>query len=141
MLKEFIKTQEEAHNAILGTIIADGSLCKARKKSYINKCYLEITHTNKNLDYLSQYVGSIAFRVVADMQIKQLLELTGPLVTSSANQPGKPVSNNIDQAVTYFGDSIDFYLDMGNLANREPSTIIKIENDKIIVLRDGAVKI
>lgn len=54
MLKEFIKTQEEANNAILGTIIADGSLCKARKKAYIDKCYLEITHTSKNLDYLKE---------------------------------------------------------------------------------------
>lgn len=54
MLKEFIKTEEEAKRALLGTIIADGSLCKARKKSYVDKCYLEITHTSKNLDYLKE---------------------------------------------------------------------------------------
>ena len=54
MLKEFIKTEEEAKRALLGTIIADGSLCKARNKSYRNKCYLEITHTSKNLDYLKE---------------------------------------------------------------------------------------
>lgn len=54
MLKEFIKTKEEARRALLGTIIADGSLCKARNKSYYKKCYLEITHTSKNLDYLKQ---------------------------------------------------------------------------------------
>lgn len=54
MLKEFIKTEEEAKRALLGTIIADGSLCKARNKSYRSKCYLEITHTSKNLDYLKE---------------------------------------------------------------------------------------
>lgn len=54
MLKEFIKTEEEARRALLGTIIADGSLCRARKVSYRNKCYLEITHTSKNLDYLKE---------------------------------------------------------------------------------------
>ncbi len=55
MLKEFIKTKEEARRALLGTILADGSLCKARKSgSYKKKCYLEITHTSKNLDYLRE---------------------------------------------------------------------------------------
>lgn len=54
MLKEFIKNEEYAKNAILGTIFADGSITKARKKSYIKKSYLEVTHTSKNLDYLKE---------------------------------------------------------------------------------------
>lgn len=54
MLKEFIKNEEYAKNAILGTIFADGSITKARKKSFIKKSYLEVTHTSKNLDYLKE---------------------------------------------------------------------------------------
>lgn len=54
MLKEFIKNEEYAKNALLGTIFADGSITKARKKSYIKKSYLEVTHTSKNLDYLKE---------------------------------------------------------------------------------------
>lgn len=55
MLKEFIKTEEEARRVLLGTILADGSLCKARLSgSYNKKCYLEITHTSKNLDYIRE---------------------------------------------------------------------------------------
>lgn len=50
MLKEFVKDLDYAKNAVLGTILADGSLSKQRN-GYKNS-YLEITHTSKNLDYL-----------------------------------------------------------------------------------------
>ena len=52
MLKEFTENKEILINSLLGTIFADGSICKARNKSYKDKAYLEITHTSKNLDYL-----------------------------------------------------------------------------------------
>jgi len=38
------------------------------------------------------------------------------------------------------GDKLDFYVDEGKLESL-PSTLIKIENRKIVVLREGAVKI
>lgn len=100
-----------------------------------------VIDVDKNLDYLSQDVGSVAFRVVADTKTKQLLELTGPLVTSSANQPGQPTSKNISEAISYFDNTVDFYFDVGTIASHNPSTIIKIDNDQITILRDGAVKI
>lgn len=52
MLKEFITSKKEAKKALMGTILADGYIQKARTKSYIHNTYLEITHTSKNLDYL-----------------------------------------------------------------------------------------
>ena len=52
MLKEFTENKEILINSLLGTIFADGSICKARNKSYKDKAYLEITHPSKNLDYL-----------------------------------------------------------------------------------------
>jgi L-threonylcarbamoyladenylate synthase len=93
---------------------------------------------NNSFKYLHQGVGSVAFRVVDDKNINEFLKLTGPLITSSANQPGMPVSKNIDEAIEYFGDSIDFYLDNGEATNNLPSTIIKIVDEKIIIIRQGA---
>lgn len=52
MLKEFIKDENEAKMALMGTILADGSIQKEKTVSYKNKTYIEITHTSKNLDYL-----------------------------------------------------------------------------------------
>lgn len=95
----------------------------------------------ENLDYLHQTTGRQAFRVVADKQLHKILEKTGPLVTSSANHPGKPGAVNIKQAQDYFKDKVDFYVDGGDLSGRAPSTIIRISDEGIDVIREGAVKI
>lgn len=96
----------------------------------------------ENLNYLHQETGRQAFRVVADERLQKLLAITGPLVTSSANQPGEPASMTVEQAYAYFEDSVDFYVDGGDLSGRAPSTIIKITDDGgIEIIRQGAVDI
>lgn len=54
-LSEFIHTDAEAKNALIGTILCDGSLSKNRRKDGTGgnvNAALEVTHTSKNLDYL-----------------------------------------------------------------------------------------
>jgi len=100
------------------------------------------TPLGENLNYLHQETGRQGFRVVADEKVRSVLEQTGPLVTSSANHPGKPGSVTVAEAIDYFGDRVDFYVDGGDLSGREPSTIIKIKDDGTIeVIRAGAVHI
>lgn len=48
-LKEFVEDQYEAEKAMIGTILADGSISYSRRNS---KGSLEVTHTARNLDYL-----------------------------------------------------------------------------------------
>jgi tRNA threonylcarbamoyl adenosine modification protein (Sua5/YciO/YrdC/YwlC family) len=93
------------------------------------------------LEYLHQGKMSLAVRIPADKQLHELLITTGPLLTSSANQPGEPVAAAIAQAKKYFGDEVDFYEDAGDLSSRQPSTIIRIIDDAIEVVRPGAVTI
>ncbi len=101
-----------------------------------------IVPTGDNLFYLHQTLGSLPFRIPADENFRKILEQTGPLATSSANQPGEPTSEQVEQAWQYFGDSVDFYVDGGNLSGKAPSTIIRFDKDgNIEVLRQGAVKI
>lgn len=90
--------------------------------------------------YLHQGLGDIAMRVVANDDIRHLLEQTGPLMTSSANHPGAPGATTMIEAWDYFQDKVDFYVDGGNLADRPPSTIVKFEaNGTLKILRQGAV--
>lgn len=71
-----------------------------------------------------------------------LLEQTGALMTSSANPPGQPTATSIEAAKQYFGESVDFYVDVGDLSDRPPSTIIGFgNNNQIVVHRHGAVDI
>ena len=134
-----------------GTVIA-ADLTQLRQLG-ISESYLEkagqwwpnplsiILPTGDEFTYLHQGVGDIAIRVVIDESLKQILEITGPLLTSSANQPGKPGSTTIAEAWNYFEDSIDFYVDGGDLSGRTPSTIIRLTNThEVEVIRAGAVK-
>ncbi len=93
------------------------------------------------LQYLHQGKLSLAVRIPDNKDIQALLEQTGPLLTSSANHPGEPTSTNVDQAKQYFGDEVDFYIDGGDLSANQPSTIIRIVDDAVQVLRQGAVHI
>ena len=94
-----------------------------------------------DLSYLHHGVRSLAVRIPDKPELVELLEQTGPLLTSSANQPGQPPANTVDEARVYFGDEIDFYQDGGDLSNHEPSTVVRIIDDAIEILRSGAVKL
>jgi len=84
---------------------------------------------------------SLAVRIPDNKDLQNLLQQTGPLLTSSANQPAAPPATTIEQAQKYFGKEVDFYIDGGDVSGRQPSTIIRIIDDAIEVIRQGAVTI
>ena len=96
---------------------------------------------NKNISnikafyYLHRGKNSLAFRLPKKVWLRNLLKKTGPIIAPSANISNKLPSKNIKEAKKYFGDNIDFYLDAGDLISK-PSKLIKIEDKKIIVLRE-----
>jgi L-threonylcarbamoyladenylate synthase len=102
---------------------------------------ISIIIPNHELAYIHLGVGSIAVRIPSNNTLEKLLKQTGPLLTSSANQPSKPEAATIKQAQEYFGETLDFYVDGGDLSDRKPSTLIRIVDDAIEVLRPGAVTI
>lgn len=96
--------------------------------------------TGSNLPYLHQGKFSLAVRIPEDSNLNELLSVTGPLITSSANAPGEPPATNIDEAKQYFSDKVDFYVDGGQIIG-QPSTVIRVVDDAIEVLRQGKIKI
>lgn len=97
--------------------------------------------SDTNLRYLHQDKMALAVRIPNDAKLIKLLQETGPLMTSSANDPGEPTATTIQRAQQYFGEKVDMYVDGGDLKEHQPSTIIRIIDDAIEVLREGAVKI
>lgn len=93
------------------------------------------------LTYLHQGKNSLAVRIPDNTALLELLAQTGALLTSSANQPGEPVANTKDDAQKYFGNNVDFYVDGGDLSHHKPSTVLRVVDDTIEVLRAGAVVI
>lgn len=111
------------------------------KVAYLWPNPLSIVITVHGLDYLHSGLNELAVRVVADEDSNNVLLQTGPLMTSSANLPGEPVATTVVQAYAYFKDSVDFYVDIGDLSEREPSTIIGFPNDVLTIFREGALPI
>lgn len=92
--------------------------------------------------YLRQTRTTLPVRIPDFAEIIQLLEQTGPLMTTSANTSGSPTSTSVQMAIDYFGDQVDFYVDGGDLGGRLPSTIVGFDdNEEIVVYRKGAVAI
>lgn len=91
--------------------------------------------------YLHQGKRSLAVRIPADESLRGLLTQTGPLLTSSANLPGESPATTIAEARAYFGEGVDFYADGGTVGEHLPSTVIRVVDDAIEVLRPGALAI
>ena len=93
-------------------------------------------------EFLREERGSLAVRIPEDEVLRSLLRETGPLMTTSANKHGGKTAATIAEAQRIFGDSVDFYVDGGDLSNRPPSTIITVDaHGAITVLREGAVPV
>lgn len=93
------------------------------------------------LSYLHLGKLSVAVRIPAHEELRALLEVTGPLLSSSANITTQPVATNIAQAQRYFRDTVDFYVDGGDMAGHKPSTLLRVLDDAIEVLRHGDVDV
>lgn len=88
-------------------------------------------------EFLHRGTHNLAVRVPDNESLKRLLAKTGPLVSTSANiQAQKPI-DNVDEAMKVFGDKLDFYVDRGRLSGKA-STIIKLQNGKVEIVRQGA---
>lgn len=93
------------------------------------------------LAYLHQGKRSLAVRIPNKPDLTNLLKTTGPLLTSSANHPGQAAAHTVAEARDYFGNEVDFYEDGGDLSDHKPSTVVRIVDDAIEILRPGAVQL
>ncbi len=116
---------------------------KTRKilgKYWPGKVSIILPCPSKKFAYLHRGGKTLAFRLPDKKDLQDLLKKVGPVVAPTANPEGLKPAKMIKEARRYFGDSIDFYLDQGRLDSL-PSTLTRIEEGKIEVLRQGTVKI
>ena len=64
-----------------------------------------------------------------------------PLTTTSANISGKESPTSIDEIDEEILENVDYVVDIGKCKHSKPSTVIKIEDDKIIPIREGVIPI
>lgn len=89
-----------------------------------------------SLEYLHRGTKTLAFRLPAPESLCNLLLKVGPLIAPSANTEALPPCKDIAEAKKQFGNSVDLYIDGGELKGKA-SKIIKLEkNGAITVLRE-----
>lgn len=74
--------------------------------------------------------NSVAYRVVRNDRLRQIIEAAGPVIAPSANPEGKPTARNIAEAKKYFGEQVDLYVDGGEVPRTvHASQIIRVNTD------------
>lgn len=85
--------------------------------------------TSATPNHVSRGGDSIAFRLPDDDRLRNIIRQTGPLIAPSANPAGLEPASTVEEAIKYFGEKVDFYMDSGPATNKTPSQLLKIEAD------------
>jgi len=89
---------------------------------------------------LGETKGTVALRVPNNKIALALLAETGPLAVSSANLTAQTAATSAAQAFEYLGENVAVYLDGGASDIGEPSTILDLTGEKVLIIRAGAIK-
>lgn len=92
-------------------------------------------------DILTANGDTVGIRMPDSLIAKILIDYSGvPIATPSANISGKPSGTSVDNIMKDFKDSVDCIIDSGESKLGIASTIVKVENEKPIILREGSIK-
>ena len=108
----------------------------ARAEKFWPDAVSVILEAGPELAYLHMGLESLAVRIPKPEWLREILEQTGPLATTSCNLPGEPTVTTIDQAKALFSSQVDLYVDGGDLSGNAPSKIIQLlERDNFKQIR------
>lgn len=82
---------------------------------------------------------TIGLRIPAQEVTLAVLTQTGPLAVTSANRSGQAAATTAAQVTQQLGANVDMILDAGTATLGVASTIVEVINEKVILLREGAL--
>ncbi len=84
--------------------------------------------------------GTIGLRLPADQDICAVTKkLQSPLSATSINIHGCEPLNNREEIVKQFGNDVDLIVVNNKESKPIPSTVVKVENEKLTILREGSI--
>ncbi len=103
---------------------------------------LTIILKKKNIvpNILTGNTGTIGIRMPENEIARKLIAYANvPIAAPSANIANKPSGTNIENIINDFKETVDYYIDGGESKIGLGSTIVKIENNVPIILREGSI--
>lgn len=97
--------------------------------------YSIILPSERAPSWVTRHNDSVAYRVPALDNLRYLLKQTGPLIAPSANTEGNPPATTIEEAIDYFGDHVDIYVDGGEVTDTKPSSLLRFSGNHFERLR------
>ena len=105
-----------------------------------NKPLTVIVPLKKRLITGESEVTTVAFRCPGDGWLRQIIKAVGkPIYSTSVNRSGQPVLSSVLEIDKEFGGEVKLIVDGGSTENALPSTLVKFEKGKCIILRQGDV--
>lgn len=82
----------------------------------------------------------VRVRLINDDIVSKLIETAGvPVVAPSANLSGSLTGIKIENIINELGGKVDYILDCGDIESDIVSTIVQVEDEKVIVIREGKI--
>jgi L-threonylcarbamoyladenylate synthase len=91
-------------------------------------------------DIVTSGGSTVGIRMPDEEITRKLIEYAGvPIAAPSANISDKPCKIDVQDIIKEFGDSVDYFIDGGKSKLGISSTIVKVENNTIKILREGSI--
>lgn len=84
--------------------------------------------------------GAIGVRQPHDSRLCELLMQAGPFTGTSANYVGQSPAQSAEDVTQHLGPKIDLILDGGLTPGGQPSTVLQVEPE-LLILRQGAISL
>lgn len=85
---------------------------------------------------------TVAVRCPGDQWLRSVIKAAGsPVYSTSVNRSGSPVLTEISKIKAEFESEVSLIVDDGDSESSVPSTIVKIEDGRYSVVREGAVRL
>lgn len=91
---------------------------------------------------LTAGTGTIGVRLPNEPDVRALIRLCGGGLTgTSANLAAQSPARTAQEVDAYFPMGIDLVLDSGEVVVTEPSTVVDLRGDELVLIREGAISL
>lgn len=91
-------------------------------------------------EYVSTGLDTIGVRMTEGKIVRKIIQKANvPIVAPSANLSGQTDGSRVEDIIKEIGNQIDGMIDVGDITNPLPSTLVQVFDNKIKILREGKI--